>query len=88
MGSSFQKFYVYISSFDWDAPLREYMGFEEPKVREFIEKNPMPLNNHWESADDVVNELCTSTGILTLPSDTSDEMLRWFEYLITETTTP
>ncbi len=82
MGRCFEKVWLFMYTSTWDCPQREYMGFVEEEIRDYIAENPMPENTHFKDVDEVVRELCQSTGIITLDPETPYEFVSWYQELI------
>lgn len=84
MGHTFHKCFVYIDSFDWSAPERQYIGFKKQDLREYIKKHPMPPNSYYTSTKELVDEMLNCHGVITLQVKETDEkaFIEWYEGLI------
>jgi len=85
MRHGLMKLWVYMNTSDWIAPEREYLDFDEPAIRRYIEEHPIPENKDFKTADDIVYELCHCTGLIALSPKFSDEFVEWYDDLISET---
>jgi len=58
-----------------------YLDIAEEDILNYIEKHPMPEDPVY-SKDDLIYDLVYSSGMYTLPEDTSEEMIEYIEKLL------
>lgn len=66
------------------TPIDPSCGFyKETKVKEYLKEHPMPHNEVY-SEDDLIYDLCKSSGMLCFPNDLKEETIDYIETLMNE----
>ena len=84
MGRYMKKCYIYFSTFNWTAPEREYLDWNKDQMIEFNKTFPMPENNLYGTAEEVIASLITGTGAIVFDIDVGEDFIEWIDYLIDE----
>lgn len=86
MGYMLRKCYVFIDTVNWIGQDREGLDLKEKDIRDFVKHNPIPKNHFYKNLDEIIKDLCKSTGTITYPFDLSEEEVDWlvklFDYVL------
>ena len=85
MSRSLKLCYVFIDTFDYSTPDREYLDHKDlNELKDWISNNPLPKNEIYEDIKEVYDDLTKSSGIITFESKTNIELVNWMNIFLEE----
>ena len=81
MGIKVERKWVVFESVTGEAMNPEYMSLSEEEVLKYMEENPMPADPVY-SEQDLIHDVCHSSGMLTLMDDMKQETREYVAELI------
>jgi hypothetical protein len=89
MGKTLKLMYVYIDTCNWKSinfeifnHLNRKKVYSNEQIQEYLNENPMPENEIFDTIDKVIIDLTHSSGMITLQSQTNEKFVNWYENLL------